>query len=106
MEIANRIRLSNSPREAYNLARKFSHLIKKDWNDKYKNTTMIRVLREKFKQHPKLGQLLIDTKRKLLVEHTENDNYWGDAGNGCGQNMLGKMLMQVRDELVILQSVH
>ena len=34
-----------------------------------------------------------------LVEHTENDSYWGDGGDGSGRNMLGQILMQVRDEL-------
>jgi len=34
-----------------------------------------------------------------LVENTANDHYWGDGGDGSGKNMLGKILMQVRDEL-------
>ena len=35
----------------------------------------------------------------LLVEHTVNDHYWGDGGDGSGKNRLGQLLMQVRDEL-------
>ncbi len=27
------------------------------------------------------------------------DSYWGDGGDGSGKNMLGKILMRVRDEL-------
>ncbi len=27
------------------------------------------------------------------------DDYWGDGGNGQGKNMLGKILMKVREEL-------
>jgi N-glycosidase YbiA len=34
-----------------------------------------------------------------IVEHTENDAYWGDGGDGSGQNKLGQILMEVREEL-------
>jgi predicted NAD-dependent protein-ADP-ribosyltransferase YbiA (DUF1768 family) len=30
---------------------------------------------------------------------TENDSYWGDGGDGSGRNMLGQVLMRVREEL-------
>ncbi len=35
----------------------------------------------------------------IIVEHTENDDYWGDGGNGSGKNMLGQVLMRIRSEL-------
>jgi predicted NAD-dependent protein-ADP-ribosyltransferase YbiA (DUF1768 family) len=34
-----------------------------------------------------------------IVEHTENDRYWGDGGDGSGKNRLGQILMRVREEL-------
>jgi predicted NAD-dependent protein-ADP-ribosyltransferase YbiA (DUF1768 family) len=34
-----------------------------------------------------------------IVEHTTNDSYWGDGGDGSGRNMLGQVLMRVREEL-------
>ena len=34
-----------------------------------------------------------------LIEHTRNDKYWADAGDGSGKNMLGILLMKVREEL-------
>ena len=36
---------------------------------------------------------------RSIVEHTENDGYWGDGGDGSGKNMLGQILMRVREEL-------
>jgi hypothetical protein len=30
---------------------------------------------------------------------TSNDMYWGCGADGTGQNMLGKVLMEVREEL-------
>ena len=29
------------------------------------------------------------TGQKMLVEHTKNDRYWADGGDGSGKNMLG-----------------
>jgi predicted NAD-dependent protein-ADP-ribosyltransferase YbiA (DUF1768 family) len=43
--------------------------------------------------------MLLETGNKTLVEHTTRDKYWGDGGDGKGKNMLGKMLMIIRDEL-------
>lgn len=36
-----------------------------------------------------------------MKQHTEKDSIWGDGGDGTGKNLLGQVLMQVRD---ILQS--
>jgi hypothetical protein len=32
-----------------------------------------------------------------IVEHPENDDYWGDCGDGRGKNMLGRILSEVRE---------
>ena len=53
----------------------------------------------KFNQHPRLATMLVETGDAEIVEHTENDAYWGDGGDGKGQNRLGQILMQVRAEL-------
>lgn len=37
--------------------------------------------------------------REKIIEHTENDDYWGDGGDGKGKNKLGQILMVVRAEL-------
>lgn len=56
-------------------------------------------MNEQHPQHSDLTQLLLDTKDAKIIEHTENDDYWGDGGDGKGKNMLGKILMKVREEL-------
>jgi ribA/ribD-fused uncharacterized protein len=56
-------------------------------------------LQAKLTQHEELKKLLIETKDKILIEHTENDSYWGDGGDGTGKNKLGKLLMKVREAL-------
>jgi ribA/ribD-fused uncharacterized protein len=60
---------------------------------------MREAVRAKFTQHPELLALLLATGDAHLVEHTANDSYWGDGGDGSGNNMLGRILMQLRDGL-------
>ena len=69
-----------------------------DWPD-VKERVMLEGLRAKFHQHPDLRSKLLGSGVRLLVEHTQCDDYWGDAGDGSGENRLGKLLMQVRSEL-------
>jgi N-glycosidase YbiA len=42
---------------------------------------------------------LLETGDARIVEHTTRDRYWADGGDGSGRNMLGRLLMRVRDEL-------
>jgi len=51
---------------------------------------------------PELGFELVKTGTSPLVQHDIYDNYWADGGNGEGTNMLGKLLVQVRQELMEL----
>lgn len=53
----------------------------------------------KFSQHKELKKILLDTGDSTIVEHTKNDSYWGDGGDGSGRNQLGKTLMKVREDL-------
>lgn len=63
---------------------------------------MKRVLRAKFGTHEDLKELLLSTGNSRLVETATVDNpvnlLWGEV-NGKGKNMLGLLLMEVREEL-------
>lgn len=63
---------------------------------------MLAVVRAKFAQHPAIAEILVKTGDARLVESATVDNdvnrRWGEV-NGRGQNWLGKILMQVRDEM-------
>ena len=50
----------------------------------------------KFTQNKQLAKQLLETKDSKLVEHTKNDKFWADGGNGSGQNKLGILLMKIR----------
>ena len=92
------VRCSNNPFEAARIGRSRKKKIKKNW-DYIKNNVMKEALLCKFTQHDDLKQLLITTEDSILIEHTDSDNYWGDGGNGKGKNMLGKLLMEVREKI-------
>jgi len=53
----------------------------------------------KFKQHPKLKDALLSTGTAQLVQHSSKDRYWSDGGDETSLNMLGQILMEVRDKL-------
>lgn len=75
-----------------------------DWDD-VKQRTMLFALRQKFSQNSELGARLLETEDSHLTEGNDwHDNEWGDCEcSACkrveGQNLLGKLLMQVREEL-------
>ncbi|CAF0978041.1 unnamed protein product [Rotaria sordida] len=87
-----------TPREAFNYVRTYQSAVRPDWAN-VKDDIMFKACLAKFQQHPKLKQLLLSTGDRTLVEHTVNDSYWGDGGDGSGRNQLGITLMRVRDYL-------
>lgn len=57
-----------------------------------------------FGQNPKLGKLLKETGEAELVEDSPRDSFWGIAtekDGTPGKNMLGKLLMELRNDLKI-----
>jgi ribA/ribD-fused uncharacterized protein len=92
------IRQARTPREAARLGRSRKYRLRPDW-EAVKDNVMREALVAKFTQHAELRESLLGTGDALLVEHTENDSYWGDGGDGSGRNRLGQLLMAVRDEL-------
>ena len=85
-----------TPGQAKRLGRKI--YMRPDWED-IKVDVMTRIVRAKFTQHEVLGNLLYRTGDAELIEgNTWNDTFWGVC-NGVGENHLGKILMQIRNEI-------
>ena len=93
-----KIRAEKSPMLAARLGRDRKQKLCKDWQS-VKNKKKKKALMAKFSQHDDLKILLLSTGEAKLIEHTENDAYWGDGGDGKGKNYLGILLMQVREEI-------
>lgn len=97
-EHAEAIRAEPSPMIAARMGRDRSQPLRSDW-EQAKDEIMLKALLAKFAQHDQLRDLLIGTGDAQLIEHTKNDSYWADGGDGTGKNMLGVLLMKVRDRL-------
>ena len=69
--------------------------INKDW-DEIKVDVMLKGLQAKFKD-PELRQMLLDTDNAVLHEDSSTDMFWGKKG----KDMLGKLLVQIRNEIKI-----
>ena len=81
------------------IGRDRSRPLRADW-ESVKDAVMRDALRAKFTQHPDLREKLLSTGDALLIEHTRNDSYCGDGGDGSGKNRLGgSILAQVFSQL-------
>ncbi|KAG0257912.1 hypothetical protein BG011_003682 [Mortierella polycephala] len=92
------IRMTSTPGSAAKLGRQHSWPLRPDWEE-VKDDIMRKCVLQKFLQHSTLTKLLLDTGNRYLVEHTRNDRYWADGGDGTGKNMLGKILMEIREKI-------
>jgi ribA/ribD-fused uncharacterized protein len=92
------LRRATSPMLVARMGRERSRPLRPDW-DAVKDDVMRDAVRAKFDQHARLRDLLLSTGDATLVEHTANDRYWADGGDGTGRNMLGQILMETRQRL-------
>lgn len=90
------VRLAKSPMIAARMGRSRKRPLRKDW-ESAKDRIMHEAVLSKFTQHADLREILLGTGDAPIVEHTENDSYWGDGGDGSGKNRLGQILAQVAD---------
>lgn len=68
--------------------------------EELKIEAMRTVLRLKFFLHQDCQKVLLATLPRPLVEKSPRDAFWGVGPNGNGLNMLGKLLEQVREEII------
>ena len=71
--------------------------LRRDW-EQVKIEVMRQALLAKFTQYEDLRQLLLSTGDRVIHEDSPTDAVWGWMG-GRGQDLLGKLMMQVRTAL-------
>lgn len=70
-------------------------LVLQTW-DQISYHMMLEAVLAKFTQHKRAAAALRSTGKLILVEH-RRDRRWGDNLDGTGKNLMGRILMQVRE---------
>lgn len=77
-----------------------THVAPPDWDSRCEHA-MRAVLEAKFSGNVELRDKLLGTGRAYLVENSPlgHDDFWADNGDGSGANVMGRLLMQLRETL-------
>lgn len=97
-EVQDMILEAPSAHEAFKIAESQKMFRRSDW-DTVKVGIMRDILRAKAEQHEYVRRKLLATGDRELVEDSWRDDFWGWGPTRDGQNMLGKLWMEVRAEL-------
>jgi N-glycosidase YbiA len=97
-EIQELIRTAPSAHEAFKIAEHWRDYQRIDWLE-VRVGIMREILHAKVEQHEYVRRKLLATGDRELVENSWRDSFWGRGPNRDGQNMLGKLWMEIRAEL-------
>ena len=108
-ESANKILREENPAKAKKLGREVKNFDDSKWS-KVCYEIMYLINYEKYFQNTRLKNILLNTGDKMIIEANPKDTRWGiglsaeddrvlDESQWQGENLLGKVLMQVRQEL-------
>ena len=94
------------PEDAASYGRDPAHAahIRADW-DAVKRGVMAEAVRAKFARHKLCRTLLLATGALRLIEDSPRDYVWACGQRGDGQNWLGQLLEDVRDEALVDNSL-
>jgi len=106
---AEKILKAKSAQSAKAFGKKVTNFKEDEWTAE-KDEVMRKIIRAKFRSTPAMIKALLDTGDRLLAEANPRDRYWGigtsaetekakNPAKWVGQNRLGKILMEVREEL-------
>ena len=94
----DRLCRASSPKQVAELGRRRDFPLRPDWNQ-VKDDIMRKAVLRKFETHVDIRAILLDTGNEEIIENTTHDYYWGCGTEGNGRNMLGQILMEVRQDL-------
>jgi ribA/ribD-fused uncharacterized protein len=103
-EAALKILSTSNPQTMKNYGKQIKGFSDQVW-DQSKYRVALEGNRAKFSQNPALKQKLLETGSAVLAELSPYDKIWGVGSSSSnpkfwkGQNLLGQVLMQVRQEL-------
>jgi len=101
-KIITEILTARSPVKAWEVSTKYKHLQKPDFRE-HKRETMKKLMRARVDQHEDVRKALIDSGDLQIVKHIDTyppgDGFWDDGPDGRGENQIGKIWMEIREEL-------
>lgn len=103
--IREEIRAARSPVKAWEISTKYksSHQLPEFRDGNHKLAVMKNLMRLKRDQHEEVRKALVDSGTKRIVKHISTyppgDGFWDDGENGEGENRMGRMWMELREEL-------
>ncbi|MBI2888670.1 MAG: NADAR family protein [Candidatus Liptonbacteria bacterium] len=95
-EIAEEILAAPSPHAAKDIANKNVGKLPSSWQEE-RVRVMEEALRAKAAQHEDVREALKRTGKRMIIENSPVDSFWGAGPDGKGENMLGKVWMKIRD---------
>jgi ribA/ribD-fused uncharacterized protein len=95
---ADQIRELKTPKDAAKMGRDRKRPLRPDWNE-VKDDIMRKGVLRKFETLANIREVLLATGDEPIVENSPIDYYWGCGADGSGKNMLGQILMEVREIL-------
>ncbi|MBW4644457.1 MAG: NADAR family protein [Goleter apudmare HA4340-LM2] len=93
-----KIRLVKTPKDAAKMGRERTRPLRPDWEE-VKDDIMRKAVLCKFATHADIREILFSTGNAEIIENSPIDWYWGCGADGSGKNMLGIILMEVRERL-------
>lgn len=92
------IKRATSAHEAFKIAEREAASVRKDWID-VRVGIMKEILLAKVRQHEYVRRKLLSTGNRELIEDSWRDGFWGWGPNKDGRNTLGKLWMEIRNEI-------
>lgn len=97
--LAMLIQQATSAHEAFKIAENHQSKRRADW-DSVKVSIMRSILIAKVEQHEYVRRKLLQSADRRLAENSWRDSFWGWGADQQGMNMLGKLWMDIRAELL------
>ncbi len=96
--IRRKILKAPSAHEAFRIAQRYKEYRRPDW-DKIKLDVMREILYAKVEQHEYVKKKLLETNDRELIEDSWRDDIWGWGPNKNGLNLLGRLWMEIRQQI-------
>ena len=103
-DIIEEIRAAHSPVKAWEVSTKYKHIQLPEFKKEvHKRAVMKKLMKLKALQHEEVRKALMDSQDQKIVKHIltypPGDGWWDDGVDGTGENQMGEIWMEIREEL-------